>query len=310
MADVAVSKPSDQAALAFCTSCGMRVHAGPCTGAGSSRRRSATSDRLRWQQPAAVLTALALLVGIAVAATMANAAGDRARRAETANRRLVTRVGELEKRVHASEASAGAVSVRVGSLEAKAASQTDPAAVAKQVEPSVFTIEAGDSLGSGFVMRSGTGTSSLVTNFHVVGDVWANGRRQVKVHQDDRTFDGTIVKADAADDLAVIDVAASFPALARATGDPAVGDAVLVVGSPLGLGGTVSSGIVSALRDEDGQSYVQFSAPISPGNSGGPVVDHTGRVIGVSVMKAVADGAEGLSFAIPVATVCTGLGVC
>jgi putative serine protease PepD len=67
---------------------------------------------------------------------------------------------------------------------------------------------------------------------------------------------------------------------------------------------------VSALRVEDGVHYIQFSAPISPGNSGGPVLDAGGRVIGVSVSKAVATGAEGLSFATPVAEVCSDLGVC
>ena len=63
-------------------------------------------------------------------------------------------------------------------------------------------------------------------------------------------------------------------------------------------------------RTEDGVDYLQFSAPISPGNSGGPVVDTKGRVVGVSVAKAVSEGAEGLSFAIPVNQVCVHLEVC
>jgi putative serine protease PepD len=72
----------------------------------------------------------------------------------------------------------------------------------------------------------------------------------------------------------------------------------------------VSSGIVSAVRTEDGVRYIQFTAPISPGNSGGPVLDAHGKVIGISVAKAIGDGAEGLSFAIPAAVLCSSFDVC
>jgi putative serine protease PepD len=85
-----------------------------------------------------------------------------------------------------------------------------------------------------------------------------------------------------------------------------VGDSVLVLGAPLGLGGSVSNGIVSAFRD----GYIQFSAPIAPGNSGGPLVNLHGQVIGVARSKLVAQGAEGLSFAIPIAIVCTSVSAC
>jgi S1-C subfamily serine protease len=85
---------------------------------------------------------------------------------------------------------------------------------------------------------------------------------------------------------------------------------VIVVGSPLGLGGTVATGIVSAFRTEEGLEYLQFSAPVSPGNSGGPVVDRSGAVVGVAVGKVVEDGAEGLSFAIPYERACRALGLC
>ena len=82
---------------------------------------------------------------------------------------------------------------------------------------------------------------------------------------------------------------------------PDVGTAVLVFGSPEGLEGTVTTGIVSAIRD----GFIQFSAPVSPGNSGGPVVDYLGHVIGMTESKIVDQGAEGLSFAIPSSRVCT-----
>jgi putative serine protease PepD len=78
----------------------------------------------------------------------------------------------------------------------------------------------------------------------------------------------------------------------------------MAVGSPLGLGGTVSVGVVSGFRSLDGNPYMQFSAPISPGNSGGPVVDGKGFVVGVASAKLVGQGVEGLSLAIPVQTMC------
>ncbi len=87
---------------------------------------------------------------------------------------------------------------------------------------------------------------------------------------------------------------------------PKVGDPVLAIGSPLGLAGSASSGIVSDVRP----GPLQFSAPVSPGNSGGPVVDRRGHVLGVATAKLVGNGAEGLSFAVPVDAVCAALEVC
>jgi putative serine protease PepD len=78
----------------------------------------------------------------------------------------------------------------------------------------------------------------------------------------------------------------------------------MVVGSPLGLGGSVSVGVVSGFRSLEGSDYVQFSAPISPGNSGGPVVDARGRVVAVASAKFEGPGVEALSLAIPIQMVC------
>jgi putative serine protease PepD len=235
----------------------------------------------------------------------ASDARDTARRARSAVGRLDRRVGETHKDASRVSAAASALGRRVSAVEARLAAEPDPAAVAGAVAKSVFTIEADNGLGSGFVMRATAGSSSLLTNFHVVADGWVNGVRTVRVRQGDRTYEGHVTSVAPADDLAIVEVATAFPSLARAEAEPAVGDPVLVVGSPLGLGGTVAAGIVSAFRTEDGVRYLQFSAPISPGNSGGPVVDRFGRVVGVATAKAVAPGAEGLSFAIPISRACS-----
>jgi S1-C subfamily serine protease len=84
----------------------------------------------------------------------------------------------------------------------------------------------------------------------------------------------------------------------------------MALGSPQGFDGTVATGIVSGYRSIAGADFIQFSAPISPGSSGGPLVDGEGRVVGVSSAKWVDTGVEALAFAIPVQTVCTVLVSC
>ena len=182
--------------------------------------------------------------------------------------------------------------------------------IAKQAQPSVLTIFAGDYLGSGFVVSSAGGTSQLLTNYHVVEPVYASGGRSVTVRRGDTSYDGDIIDVSQADDLAVITVHEQLPALHLESKHAAIGSPVLVLGSPNGLAGTVTSGIVSSYRDLDNANFLQFSAPISPGNSGGPVLDETGGVLGVTVMKDIRDQTEGIGYAIPTDRVCVSLSVC
>ena len=199
---------------------------------------------------------------------------------------------------------------RISSLEASQARATDWRATAASVERSVVTIDAGDALGSGWVAHSDARGADVITNYHVVAEAWSAGTAGVRVRVGDRTLAGSVVRVDVNDDLAVVHVAERLPALASAARRPDVGTTVMAVGSPLGLSGTVSVGVVSGYRSLDGSDYMQFSAPISPGNSGGPVVDGRGRVVAVASAKLVGDGVEGLSLGIPVQTVCAALVVC
>src|SRR2546421_552195 len=91
---------------------------------------------------------------------------------------------------------------------------------------------------------------------------------------------------------------------------PKLGTTVMAVGSPLGLDGTISIGVVSGYRSLGGSNYLQFTAAISPGNSGGPVIDSRGRVVAIASAKLVYPGAEALSLGIPVAVACDSLVVC
>lgn len=213
-------------------------------------------------------------------------------------------------RVAAQQQTITRLEQRVAALETQAGAQPDWAVIAAKVEPSVVTVETDSELGSGWVAHSDASGSDLVTNFHVIANAWNAGIATVDVRQGDRTFGGTIVRVDPNNDLAVVHVKERLTALVAITRRPTLGTTVMAVGSPLGLGGTISVGVVSGFRSLDGSDYVQFSAAISPGNSGGPVVDSRGRVVAIASAKLVGTGVEALSLAIPVQTACLNLVAC
>jgi len=218
-----------------------------------------------------------------------------------------SRSATLQAMIVAQRSESAAVAQRLAALEQRLDNTPDPAKIAATVKGSVFTVDAYSDIGSGFVFGD---QSAVITNYHVVDVVWRSGRRTVRLHRGNQEFAGQVTQVNEAFDLALIHVDGTFPQLPKASVVPAVGDPIIVVGSPLGLDGTVSTGIVSGLRNDGPQHFVQFSAPISPGSSGGPVVNERGEVIGVTEMKAFETGAEGLSFAIPIEQVCSTLLSC
>src|SRR5438552_10348809 len=158
------------------------------------------------------------------------------------------------------------------------------------------------SLGSG-VMVDPSGL--VVTNVHVI-----EGADQVKVSlSDKREFEAEIVLKDSRSDLAVLrlkDSREKFPTLDLANSDELmVGDVVLAIGNPFGVGQTVTHGIISALARTqvgitDYQFFIQTDAAINPGNSGGALVDMTGRLAGVNTaIFSRSGGSQGIGFAIP-----------
>jgi Do/DeqQ family serine protease len=162
------------------------------------------------------------------------------------------------------------------------------------------------SLGSGVIVRA---DGLIVTNNHVI----EGGQQLNVVLSDRREFPAKVVLADARSDLAVlkIDVGAEkLPVLPIADRDEVqVGDLVLAIGDPFGVGQTVTNGIVSALaRTDVGASdfsfFIQTDAAINPGNSGGPMVDMNGNLIGLNTLIYSRTGSSsGLGFAIPAAMV-------
>jgi hypothetical protein len=173
------------------------------------------------------------------------------------------------------------------------------AQIAKTVSPSVVALQgktdSGDVLGSGFIISK---DGKIVTNLQVIRDL-----KTASVHLGSGDiFDSfSVLATDERRDLAIIQVGGfNLPMLELGNSDTAtVGDSVAVVGSPHGVEGTVTAGVLSSMRDTgNGFKVLQTNAAVNPGNSGGPVVNSKGQAIGVVSFKLAA--AEGLNVAIPI----------
>jgi S1-C subfamily serine protease len=176
------------------------------------------------------------------------------------------------------------------------------AQIAKKISPSVVVIQgttdSGAVLGSGFIVSK---DGKIVTNLHVV-----KGMKTATVRTaNGEAFDSLLVLAtDERRDLAIVKIAGfDLPILDLGNSDGVtVGEPVVIAGSPRGLEGTVTAGILSSVRDSgDGFKVLQTDAAVNPGNSGGPLVNNNGQVIGVVSFKL--RSAEGLNFAVPISYV-------
>jgi serine protease Do len=169
--------------------------------------------------------------------------------------------------------------------------------VAKQVRPAVVSISREGGSGSGVVIRR---EGVILTNAHVVGD-----HKTLDVQlADGRKFQGQVVGVDPTVDIAVVKVPANdLPEAPITDSDQLqVGQTAIAIGNPLGLKGTVTTGVVSATNRQrsadDFVGFVQTDAAINPGNSGGPLLDSQGRVIGINTW--IIGRASGLGFAVPI----------
>jgi serine protease DegQ len=170
-------------------------------------------------------------------------------------------------------------------------------------EPQNNPREGSSSLGSGVIVNADAKGAYILTNDHVV-----QGFREIKLAlADGRVLDAKITGTDPETDLAVLRVeGAGLTPIVFAQSDKAqVGDSVLAVGDPFGVGQTVTMGIVSALgRNRLGvnayENFIQTDAAINPGNSGGALVDINGNLLGInSVIYSQSGGSLGIGFAIP-----------
>lgn len=218
--------------------------------------------------------------------------------------------GNSSRVVTASPVAVEGVSREAGSLSDVAA------AVSPSVVSIVSTTNSGVSEGSGIILTS---DGTILTNNHVVAGAPRTGGIEVRLN-DGSSYSANVVGADASSDLAVIRLVNASdltPATLGNSDKLKVGDTVLAVGSPLGLEGSVSAGIVSALHRSVNlgtapgatessllADAIQTDAAVNPGNSGGPLVDASGAVVGINTAIATAGGEAsgniGVGFSIPI----------
>ena len=175
------------------------------------------------------------------------------------------------------------------------------AEITKRIAPAVVllkgTTDKGNLVGSGFIISS---DGKIATNLHVIQELRSGG---VQLASGDRFDSFSILAFDVRKDIAIIKVPGfdlPFVGLGNSN-DLEVGEPVLAFGSPLGLQGSVSTGVVSSIRDDPfgaGFKEIQTDAAANPGNSGGPLVNHKGEAVGIVTFKLV--GSENINFAIPI----------
>jgi len=190
--------------------------------------------------------------------------------------------------------------------------QQDAAGVYRQARDVVVLIQGRHQIGSGVIIPGGCPAVVLrcavvliVTNYHVV-----SGENSVTV----KFVNGLelpateVVASDPDADLAILKLeGATFaPSELGDSGSLAIGQRIFVISNPLGLEGSVTEGLISALREVQGRKLLQISAPISPGSSGGPVFDQQARVVGIAT--ATIEGAQNVNLAVPSAMIQSLLG--
>lgn len=217
---------------------------------------------------------------------------------------LEEQLEELEAKQTAFEATAKAVEDRLNAAEETAETAAETAAgglapLADRVLKSVFTVQTRTSFGTGWVAWTEGDATYVITANHVVED---SPSAFITLDRRDGSWSGEIVRTDVRNDLAVIRISGTIKDAEplwqdpRPDIEPRPGDKLLLVGSPYGLDGTVTTGIVSRVTKRE----IQTDAAANPGNSGGPALDEQGRVVGVLL----AGGGQNLNFAVPMARAC------
>ncbi|MBQ9390432.1 MAG: serine protease [Synergistaceae bacterium] len=169
----------------------------------------------------------------------------------------------------------------------------DYAQLVERVMPSILFIQTDKGRGSGFFVSP---NGDILTNYHVI-----ESAEYISVTtQYGQTVTALVKDFDSVKDIALLKVNTSYtvPFLKISNVLPKQGEAVIAIGNPEGLKGTVSNGIVSALRQDDRNLWVQFTAPISPGSSGGALINLQGEVVGMPAKILVTEVAQNLNFAV------------
>jgi serine protease Do len=251
-------------------------------------------------------------MALGIVALVVGAAGLLIARSEQSTRRHAVASDRVQLRLlHEQLAAIRAQNATLaGKLSTTAArlnsSEAGVAPLASRVLRSVYTVETTFGLGTAWAAWNDGTDTFLITANHVAQDAIDSGTHQVKLRQKGRTWSGTIIRTDETNDLAVIRARGLVaPSLWQTPDDaisPRAGDKLLLVGSPYGLEGTVTTGIVSRVAYDQ----IQTDAAANPGNSGGPAVDAKGNVVGVLL----SGGGENLNFLVPIQRACVTVRSC
>jgi S1-C subfamily serine protease len=225
-------------------------------------------------------------------------------RAQRSDRAQIT---SLRHELAGLSAKSSILAGKVSATEKKlSSSEAGVAPLAARVLRSVFTVDTPTGLGTGWVAWTRDGDTYLITANHVAQDAIFYGTHKVKIRQKSHSWTGTIIRTDSTNDLAVIRVNGTIAPALWQTPDPSLapdpGDRLLLVGSPYGLEGTVTTGVVSRVAYDE----IQTDAAANPGNSGGPAVDMNGNVVGVLL----SGGGENINFLRPIQRACVAIRSC
>ena len=207
-------------------------------------------------------------------------------------------IHELESSLQGARQIALRAHAAVDSVESQL---IDTNAVVEEVRRSVVTVRCGDSLGSGFALTSDLEKgydTAIITNHHVVEECTFTDGPNSSISQGSKTYKAKLWSWDPDRDLALLFMTGELKRLVAAP-EASVGDPVIAIGSPFGLEGSVTTGIVSRIEDD----WYQTSALINPGNSGGPLLDREGRVLGINTLS-VGGGGSGIGAAIRLKVTC------
>ncbi len=279
----------------YCGQCGTDTGV---AGAGGGTEEIISRNR-RFVRLGGALLGLALVALLLAGYLDARSAASEERRARAqAVSLLRARLTNLEQELSSLSGQSATLAKR---LQVAEKSSQGFAPLAKRVLQSVFTIDVPDGGGSGFAAWVAGGATFIITANHVVA-----GWGEATVRRQGSSWTAAVLRVDRTNDLALLrvskEIAPPLWAEAKLGISPVPGDQLLLVGSPFGLEGTVTTGIVSRVSYRE----IQTDAAANPGNSGGPALDADGNVVGVLV----SGGGENLNFAIPIQRACVTLRSC
>jgi len=183
----------------------------------------------------------------------------------------------------------------------KASANSDFSGIINSSIPSVVTVITNSAQGTGFIVNQQGRSDYIVTNAHVLADSSGNLASGIRVITDSQnTISAQFIGFNATLDIALLKISGNYPALTLGdSGKIQIGDKVVAIGNPLGLQFSASEGIISAIHRTGINGlpyYIQTDTALNPGNSGGPLIDNEGNVIGINNFKI--SGGENLGFAL------------